>query len=83
MVLRKSFWFEIAADGLVGLKKRLALVFSRKQLVSNWFAFILFLSFMTLMPNKTLEPTAESTGRLAQEVRVRHTAVRLWLSFFR
>ena len=38
VVLRKSFWFEIAADGLVGLKKRLALVFSRKHLVANWFA---------------------------------------------
>jgi len=35
------------------------------------------------MPNKTPEPTAESAFRLAQEIQVRHAAVRLWLSYFR
>jgi hypothetical protein len=42
-----------------------------------------YFEMTTMWPNKTPEPTAESAFSFAPEVRVRHAAVRLWLSLFR
>jgi hypothetical protein len=63
------------------LKKRLAPGFERRAEIERWVCVpLILLSSMTLMPNKTLEPTAGSAGSSAARAT---RLVRLWLSFGR
>jgi hypothetical protein len=41
------------------------------------------MDFMSLMPNQSPEPTAIIAVGAFDNVRVRHTAIAPWLSFFR
>jgi len=51
-----------------------------RLLALSEFRFSFYLDFMSLMPNKSPEPTADGAVSSACAV---HVVVRLWLSFFR